>query len=95
MKSFIRICAVSIPFVPHKDTPFSLFHSGTLLQTAYLLSLVRLIKPNILLPSAMVLSSIAEDGRERSIKAGANVVTVDLSPKPVCDKYSLHDNKTD
>lgn len=43
----------------------------------------------------MVLSNIAEDGRERSIKAGANVVTVDLSPKPVCDKYSLHDNKTD
>ena len=23
------------------------------------------------------------------------MVTVDLSPKPVCDKYSLHDNKTD
>ena len=87
------MCSV-IPFVPHKDTPFSPFHSGTLLQTAYLLSLIRLIKPNILLPSAMVLSSIAEDGRERSIKAGANVVTVNLSPMQACDKYSLPDNKT-
>ena len=84
-----------IPFVPHKDTPFSSFPSGSLLQTAYLLSLVRLIKPNLLLPSAAILDSIAEDGRERSIKAGANAVTVDLSPMPVCDKYSLHDCKTD
>lgn len=84
-----------IPFVPHKDTPFSSFPSGSLLQTAYLLSLVRLIKPNLLLPSAVILGSIAEDGRERSIKAGANAVTVDLSPMPVCDKYSLHDCKTD
>ena len=84
-----------IPFVPHKDTVFSSFPSGSLLQTAYLLSLVRLIKPNLLLPSAAIIDSIAEDVRERSIKAGANAVTVDLSPMPVCDKYSLHDCKTD
>ena len=88
------MCGIT-PFVPHKDTPFSSFHPGTLLQTVYMLSLARLIRPNILLPSATVLSCIAEDGRERSIKAGANVVTVDLSPMSVRDKYSPHDNKTD
>lgn len=88
------MCGIT-PFVPHKDTPFSSFHPGTLLQTVYLLSLARLIRPNILIPSATVLSCIAEDGRERSIKAGANVVTVDLSPMSVRDKYSPHDNKTD
>ena len=88
------MCGIT-PFVPHKDTPFSSYHPGTLLQTVYLLSLARLIRPNILLPSATVLSCIAEDGRERSIKAGANVVTVDLSPMSVRDKYSPHGNKTD
>ena len=40
-------------------------------------------------------SCIAEDGRERGIKAGANVVAVNLSPISVHDKYGLHDSKTD
>ena len=81
------------PFIPHKDTPFAKFPAGTVEQTCFLLSLIRLIKPNILLPSTTALGTIDPNGREKGILAGANVVMPNLSPIAVRKKYSLYDNK--
>ena len=61
--------------------------------TCYLLSIIRLIKPNILLPSTTALGTIDEFGREKGILAGANVVMPNLSPGNVRKKYLLYDNK--
>ena len=46
----------------------------------YLLSLLRLIQPNLLLPATTALGTIRPDGRERGLQAGANVVMPNLSP---------------
>ena len=81
------------PFIPHKDTPFAKFPAGSVEQTCFLLSLIRLIKPNILLPSTTALGTIDPNGREKGILAGANVVMPNLSPIAVRKKYSLYDNK--
>lgn len=88
------ICTVE-PFFSHKDSPSVSFRPESLLQMIYTLSLIRLVRPSILLFVAAAFSCIAEDGRERGIKAGANVVAVNLSPISVHDKYGLHDSKTD
>lgn len=88
------LCGVD-PFVPRKDTPLASFPHGTLLQTLYIISLIRLIRPNILLSSTMALDSIAENGRERGIQAGANVVMSTLSPLSVKGTDGLCDGKTD
>lgn len=86
------MCGIG-PFIPQKDTPFGTFPAGTAEQTTFLLSLIRLIKPNILLPSTTALGTVDPKGREKGIKAGANVVMPNLSPVSARKKYALYDDK--
>jgi biotin synthase len=87
-----EMCGIG-PFIPHNATPFAKKSAGTLELTTYLLSIVRLIKPNILLPSTTALGTIHPTGRELGILAGANVVMPNLSPASVRKKYMLYNNK--
>ncbi len=86
------MCGIG-PFIPQSETPFKAMTSGTVELTCYLLSVIRLIKPNILLPSTTALGSIDSEGREKGILSGANVVMPNLSPASVRKKYALYDNK--
>jgi biotin synthase len=81
------------PFIPHKDTPFKNFPHGTLEMTETLLAFIRIMLPDVLLPATTALGSIDVKGRERGLKAGANVVMPNLSPVEVREKYSLYDGK--
>lgn len=86
------MCGIG-PFIPHKDTPFADYPAGSAELTCYLLSVIKLIKPNILLPATTALGSINADGRENGIKSGANVIMPNLSPNSVRKKYMLYNNK--
>ena len=81
------------PFIPHHDTPFAHEKAGTLEMTLLMLGLVRLMLPNVLLPSTTALGTVHPCGREKGILAGANVVMPNLSPLNVRKKYLLYDNK--
>lgn len=81
------------PFIPHQDTPFAKEKQGSLELTLYLLSLLRIQKPDLLLPATTALATIHPQGREMGIQAGANVVMPNLSPVGVREKYSLYDGK--
>lgn len=86
------MCGIG-PFIPHADTPFAEFPAGSAELTCYLLSLIRILKPNILLPATTALATVDATGREKGLLAGANVVMPNLSPVGVRKKYSLYDNK--
>lgn len=81
------------PFLPHQDTPFRAEPGGSVELTLYLLSIIRLLLPETLLPATTALGTAADDGRERGILAGANVVMPNLSPLAVRRQYMLYDNK--
>ncbi len=81
------------PFISHKDTPFREMKNGTLEQTIFLIGLLRLMLPKALIPATTALGTIAPDGREQGILAGANVVMPNLSPQSVRKKYMLYDDK--
>lgn len=81
------------PFIPHHDTPFADENGGTLELTLFMLGLIRLMLPDVLLPSTTALGTIDPLGREQGILAGANVVMPNLSPVSVREKYMLYDNK--
>ncbi|WP_066501856.1 [FeFe] hydrogenase H-cluster radical SAM maturase HydE [Abyssisolibacter fermentans] len=81
------------PFIPHVDTPFKDMKAGSVDMTLIMLALVRLILPEVLLPATTALNSIHEKGRELGLKAGANVIMPNLSPKEVREKYTLYNNK--
>ena len=87
-----QMCGIG-PFIPHKETPFASESAGGVDFTCYLLSIIRLISPKILLPATTALGSIEENGREKGILAGANVVMPNLSPYENRKKYELYNNK--
>lgn len=81
------------PFIPHHQTPFANEARGSLELTLFMLGLIRLLLPQVLLPSTTALGTIDPLGRELGILAGGNVVMPNLSPVSVRNKYMLYDNK--
>jgi len=81
------------PFIPHATTPFNQEQAGDLHLTLNALAILRLMKPNLLLPATTALGSIHKEGRELGVLAGANVVMPNLSPTETRKKYLLYDNK--
>ncbi|MBR4434483.1 MAG: [Clostridia bacterium] len=81
------------PFIPAHDTPFANEKAGTLDQTLFILSIVRILLPEALLPSTTALGTIHPRGRELGVLAGGNVCMPNLSPVAVRSKYALYDNK--
>ena len=86
------MCGIG-PFIPHAATEFASCPAGSVDLTGWLLSIIRLICPEVLLPATTALGTLSPDGREKGIRSGANVVMPNLSPKSVRKKYQLYDNK--
>ncbi|MCR4689855.1 MAG: [FeFe] hydrogenase H-cluster radical SAM maturase HydE [Lachnospiraceae bacterium] len=81
------------PFIPHKDTMYAGQEPGSVALTLRLLSIIRLMLPEVLLPATTALGTLDPRGREKGLMAGANVLMPNLSPSEVRGKYLLYDNK--
>lgn len=81
------------PYLPHHETPFAHCKKGSLELTLLMIAYLRLMLPYALIPSTTALGTIDEQGRERGIFAGANVVMPNLSPVEVRSNYQLYDDK--
>jgi biotin synthase len=81
------------PFLPHHETPFAGEEKGSMELTLTLISILRLMLPNALIPATTALGTIHSNGREEGILSGANVVMPNLSPTSVRKNYELYDNK--
>jgi biotin synthase len=81
------------PFIPHSDTPLAAEKQGDLKLVLNILAILRLMKPNLLLPATTALATIEKSGYELGIRAGANVIMQNISPVPAREKYSIYDNK--
>lgn len=81
------------PFIPHSETPFAHFPAGSVRQTLQLIALIRLTLPQALIPATTALATLAPDGYERGMLAGANVVMPNLTPPREREQYQLYENK--
>lgn len=81
------------PFIPHHDTPFRDYAGGSVELTLRMIAILRLMFPYALIPSTTALGTIDPLGREKGLKAGANVVMPNLSPVSVRKKYEIYDDK--
>ncbi len=81
------------PFLPAKHTPFEREAAGSSELTLFLLSVIRLMLPEVLLPATTALGTARSDGRIKGLLHGANVIMPNLSPIRVREKYALYDNK--
>lgn len=78
------------PFIPHPDTPLGGEAGGGVTETLKMVALSRLLLPEALIPATTALGSLAPDGRERALMAGANVVMPSLTPTAVRRRYELY-----
>lgn len=81
------------PYVRHHATPFRDFENGSVELTAMCIAILRLLFPTANIPSTTAMQTLAADGRNRGILAGANVFMPNLSPSRVRESYALYDNK--
>lgn len=81
------------PFMPHCETKFANEQSGSIKLTLVMLALLRIMLPDALIPATTALGTADPFGREKGLKAGANVVMPNLSPVNHRRDYSLYDNK--
>jgi biotin synthase len=81
------------PFIPATGTPFENESSGSIKETLFLLSVIRLLLPNVYLPATTALATLSSDGYEQGLRAGANVIMPNCSPERVLGKYTIYDGK--
>ena len=81
------------PFVPHDESIFKENPSGSVDLTLFMLSLIRLMLPEAMIPATTSLGTVDTCGREKGILSGANVVMPNLSPIEVREKYMLYNDK--
>lgn len=82
------------PFLPHAQTPFAAYPAGSTEQTLRLLSILRLMLPDALIPSTTALAVARPDGFEQGVCAGANVIMLNLTPPAERCNYALYDGKS-
>lgn len=81
------------PFVPAGGTPFAKEKAGSVDDTVFLISLLRLRFPRALIPATTAVATMCRTGTERAVMAGANVVMPNFTPPDYSGKYTIYDNK--
>jgi biotin synthase len=81
------------PFIPHKDTMYRDRPTPDAALSLVMLALTRLLLPQALIPATTALGTVDPLGREKGLRAGANVVMPNLSPTANRKDYMLYDNK--
>lgn len=81
------------PYIVHKETPFKEYESGSVELTVRLIAILRHMFPHALIPATTALGTLHPNGREMGLKAGANVVMPNLSPRAYRKLYDLYENK--
>jgi biotin synthase len=83
-------CSVS-PFVPGEETPLAGAPAGDIELTLNCMAGLRLMRPDWVIPAVSALN-IAEPGSgyRRGLRAGANLVTINLTPREIRRDYILY-----
>ncbi len=87
------------PFIEHDDTPFNIPQadalplSGRFNLSLKMVAILRLIMPDINIAATTALQAIDPLGREKVVKAGANIIMPNITPGSYRNSYRLYNNK--
>ncbi len=81
------------PFIPHPGTPLGDAGGGTLEQALRLVAVLRLVFPDAHLPATTAAGTVDLSGRERMLRAGANVIMPNVTPVRFRGSYEIYPNK--
>ncbi len=94
----IDMCGMG-PYIEHENTP--LFQYRHLLKSKQerfelalnMIAVLRLIMPDINIAASTALEAIDENGKEKAVAAGANIIMPNLTPHQYRENYFLYENK--
>jgi biotin synthase len=99
MQNFdIDMCGMG-PYLEHTDTPLIRFESellplsGRFDLTLKMIAILRIMMKDINIVAATALQAIDPIGREKGIKAGANIIMPNITPAKYRKSYKLYENK--
>lgn len=82
-------CSVS-PFIPGNETPLADGLPGRADWTLNSIAALRLMRPDWIIPAVSALNLMESDGYRHGLRAGANLVTMNLTPDDVRDDYVIY-----
>lgn len=100
---FMKQCDIDMcgmgPYIEHAQTPLWGYRgqlsplAGRLTLGLKMVSLLRILMPDINIAATTALQAIAKGGREKAILAGANVLMPNITPLKQREDYFLYENK--
>jgi biotin synthase len=83
-------CSVS-PFIPGESTPLASYGGGDIDVTLNCMAMLRLMRPDWVIPAVSALN-LADpgEGYRRGLRAGANLVTINMTPSEIRGDYLLY-----
>jgi biotin synthase len=85
----LRGCSVS-PFIPGEATPLAKNPVANPDWTFNCVSALRLMRPDWIIPAVSAFNLAAQDGYRRGLRAGANLVTINLTPDELRGDYVIY-----
>ena len=80
----------SSPFIPNEHTPLENLGQGNLQLALNSIAICRLLFPSALIPAVSALEKIHKGGQLMGLNSGANVLTINFTPKNFRDKYAIY-----
>lgn len=81
------------PFIPNRNTPFQDYPKGSGNLTLNTIAILRVIMKTPLTPSVSALESVLPAGQTAGLNAGANVITINFTPKNWQHLYQIYSEK--
>ena len=85
----LRGCSLS-PFIPGDDTPLAENPVANSDWTFNCVSVLRLMRPDWVIPAVSAFNLAAQDGYRRGLRAGANLVTINMTPTDQRGDYVIY-----
>ena len=85
----VQMCSAS-PFVPTGETPLAGATPGSISRTLNVLAVMRILNPGWLIPTVSALEQRTAGGQGAGLRAGANVITVNFTPRDQREHYLIY-----
>jgi biotin synthase len=82
-------CSVS-PFIPGDETPLAAAPPADPDLTFNVMAALRLTRPGWVIPAVSALNLVESDGCRRGLRAGANLVTINMTPEGMRGDYVIY-----
>jgi biotin synthase len=83
----------SSPFIPNEGTPLETIDEGDVDATLNTMAIYRILFPHALVPTVSALEKLRGGGQAAGLQAGANVITINFTPKDYREHYAIYSAK--